>query len=100
MEGGYDAPVVPLELSDSDIREDLLYLARVVTTQANLSIMFRINVVESTILSRLRYILQMHPPISIGSMVGEDPQEFLDGVYMVLSTMRVTPREKAEFSSY
>ena len=42
----------------------------------------------------------MNPPISLGSKVGEDPQEFLDGVYKVLSAMGVTPRDKVELASY
>ena len=32
--------------------------------------------------------------------MGEDPQEFLDGVYKVLSAMGVTSREKEELASY
>ena len=70
------------------------------TTQVNLSMVFRINVVESIILSRLRDFLRMHPPISLGSMVGAYPQEFLDGVYKVLSAMRVISREKMKLASY
>ena len=42
----------------------------------------------------------MNPPISLGSKVGEDPQEFLDGVYKVLSAMGVTPMDKVELASY
>lgn len=32
--------------------------------------------------------------------MGEDPQEFLDGVCKVLSVMGVTSREKAKLASY
>ena len=32
--------------------------------------------------------------------MGEDPQEFLEGVYKVFISMRVTSREKAEFATY
>ena len=35
-----------------------------------------------------------------GSKVGEDPQKFLDGVYKVLSAMRVISREKMKLASY
>ena len=42
----------------------------------------------------------MNPPIFLGSKVGEDPQEFLDGLYNVLSVMGVTYREKVELASY
>ena len=42
----------------------------------------------------------MNPPIFLVSKVNEDPQEFLDGVYKVLSSMGVTSREKAELASY
>ena len=50
--------------------------------------------------SILRDFMRMNPPIFLGSKVGEDPQEFLDGVYKVLSAMGVTSREKAELDSY
>ena len=50
--------------------------------------------------SRLRDFVRMNPHVFLGSKVGEDPQEFLDGVYKVLSVMRVTSREKAELASY
>ena len=68
------------------------------TIQANLNMMPR--VVESTMISRLRDFVRINSPIFFGSKVGEDPQEFLDGVYKVLSAMRVTSREKEEFASY
>ena len=45
MEGGNE---YPSELSNRDIREALLALARVVTTQVNLSMVPRVNVEEST----------------------------------------------------
>ena len=60
----------------------------------------RVNVGDSTMTSRLRDFVRMNPHIILGSKVGEDPQEFLDGVYKVLSAMGVTPREKAELASY
>ena len=100
MEGGNDILMFPLELSNSDIRDALLYLVQAMTNQVNLSMVPRVNVVDNNMTSRLRDFVRLKPPIFLGSMVGEDPQEFLDGVYMVLSTMGVTHREKAEFSSY
>ena len=42
----------------------------------------------------------MNPPIFLGSKVGQDPEEFLDGLYKVLSVMGVTFREKAELALY
>ena len=42
----------------------------------------------------------MNPPLFLFSMVGEDLQEFLDGVYKVLSSMGVTSMEKAELPLY
>ena len=32
--------------------------------------------------------------------MGEDPQEFIDGLYNVLSAMGFTSREKTELASY
>ena len=87
VEGGNDVLVAPPELSNSDIKEALLALARVLTTQANFSKVPRVNVVPSTMTSRLRDFVRMNPPIFLGSKVGYDPQEFLDRVYMVLSVL-------------
>ena len=67
-----------LEMSNRDIREALITIARGVTMQANLNMMPR--VVESIMKSRLRDFLRMNPPIFLGSKVGEYPKEFLDGV--------------------
>ena len=44
--------------------------------------------------------MRTNPSIFIGSKVGEDTQEFVDGVYKVLSIMWVTSREKTELASY
>ena len=90
VDGGIEVP----EMSNRDIREDLIAIPRVVTMQDNLNIIPR--VVESTKISRLRDFVRMNPTIFLGSKVNEDPQEFLDGVYKVLSAMGVISRQKAE----
>ena len=41
----------------------------------------------------------MNPPIYFGSKVDEDPQDFLDKVYKILS-MQVSTTEKTEFIAY
>ena len=50
--------------------------------------------------SRMRDFVRINPPIFLSSKVGEDPQKFLAGVYMMLSVMGVTSREKTELDSY
>ena len=99
VEGGNDFSVVPPDLS-RDIREALLALERAVTTQANLNMVPRMNVVESSMTSRLRDFVRMNPPIFLVSKVGKDTQEFLNGVYKVLSLMEVTSREKEDLALY
>lgn len=47
-------------------------------------------------ISRLIHFVRMNPPILLVSKVGENPQEFSDGVYEVLSSMEVTSREKTK----
>ena len=69
--------MVPAQLSNRDIREALLDLARAITSQVNQSMVRRVNVEERTIKSRLRDFVRMNPPIFLVSMVGEDPKEFL-----------------------
>ena len=50
--------------------------------------------------ARLRDFVRMNSHIFLGSKVGENPQEFLDGVYKMLSAMGVTSSEKTYFASY
>ena len=50
--------------------------------------------------SSLMDFVRRNPPTFLASKVEEDPQEFLDGVYKVLSAMGVTSKEKAELDSY
>ena len=94
--GGNDVPVGPSEFTNSYIREVLLALARPLTTQGNFSIVPWMNVLERTMTSRLRDFVRMNPPIFFVSKMGVDPQEFLDGVYYVLSSMTFIYKEKAE----
>ena len=87
-------------MTNGEIRDAPLALTRAMTTHTNKGVEPRVNAMESIMTSILRYIVWMNTPIFLGSKVGEDPQEFLDGVYKVLSVMRVTSREKAELASY
>ena len=56
------------------------------------------TVVEKILTSRFTDFVRMNPPFFICSKVGEDPQEFLDCVYKVLSAMGITSWEKAELA--
>ena len=87
-------------MTNGEIREALLALARSLTTHVKRGIVRRVNVVESTMNSRLRDFVRINPSIILGSKLGEDPQEFLDGVYKMLNAMGVNSREKAELASY
>ena len=78
VEGGNEVPEVHPELTNREIREDLVTLDQAVTTQINLSIVPRVNVVERTITSRLIDFVRINPPIYFVSKVGEDPEEFVD----------------------
>ena len=69
-------------------------------TQVNRDVGPRENDLKSNMTSRLRDFVSMNPLFFLGSKVGEDPQEFLDGVDKVLSAMGVTSREKAKLASY
>ena len=70
------------------------------TTHVTRDIGPRVNALERTMTSRLRDFMTLNPPIFLGSKVGENPQEFLDGVYKVLSAMGVTSKDKTELASY
>ena len=57
------------------------------TTHVTRDVAPRVNALEITMTSRLRDFVRMNPPIFIGFKVGEDPQEFLDGLWKVLSAL-------------
>ena len=42
----------------------------------------------------------MNPPTFHGTKVDEDPQGFIDEVFKVVDTMRLTSREKAGLATY
>ena len=50
--------------------------------------------------SMLREFVIMNSPTFLGSKVEEDAQEFLDGVYKVLSAIRVASGGKAKLGSH
>ena len=79
--------MAPLEMTNREIREALLVLARTITTHVNKGIEHRLNAIDSTMNSRLRDFVKMNPPIFVVSRVSEDPQEFLYGVYKGLSSI-------------
>ena len=72
--------MVPPDMTYGEIIEALLDIARVLSTHVNKGMSPRVNVVESTMMSRLKDLLRMNPPTFLVSKVGEDTQEFLDGV--------------------
>ncbi|XP_015087016.1 uncharacterized protein LOC107030146 [Solanum pennellii] len=73
VEGGNDVPIVPPELSIRDIREALFSVAQAVTTQTNLSMVPMMNVIETTMTSRLRdFRYYMNTQRSAGRRVDEE----------------------------
>ena len=64
---GNEVPVVPPEMTNGEIIEALLALARAMTTHVNRGVEPRVNAMESTMTSRLRDFVRMNPPIFIGS---------------------------------
>ena len=76
------------------IREALLTLARALTTHLTRDIGPIMIDLESTMTSTLREFVRINPPIFLDSKVGEDPQMFLDDVYMFFCVIGVTSNEK------
>lgn len=72
-------------------------LTQAMTAQANKYVVVPINV--ATLASRVMNFTRMNPMKFHGSMVEEDPQEFIK-VYKVLMIMGVMSVEMAELNSY
>ena len=86
--------MVTQDSSNGDINDVLFALARSMTTQINNDIGPRVNALKSTMTSRLRDFSRINPRIFLGYKVGEDPQEFLHGVFKVLSVMGLHLRRR------
>ncbi|TMX04401.1 hypothetical protein EJD97_008987 [Solanum chilense] len=74
VEGGNGVAVLHSVLTNPEIRENLLALSHVVTTQANLSMMHSEYMVDRTMTSRLRYFMRLNPSIILGNKTGKEPQ--------------------------
>ena len=70
MEGqGNEVLKVPPEMNNKEIREALITLALALTTHVNMVIGPRVNIMERTMIFRLRDFVRMNPPIFFGSKV-------------------------------
>ena len=58
------------------------------------------NVVESTMTSRLIDFVRINIPIFVVSKVGDDPKEYIDEVYKIVHAMGMTSRENEELDLY
>ena len=76
VEGGNEVPEI-----------SLIAIAQAMTSQINLTMVPRLNVVEHNMTSRFRDFVRLNIPTFLGSKVDDDPQKFLDGVYKVLRAM-------------
>ena len=59
--------MVPPDMTNGEIKESLLTLARATMTQVNRDIGPRVNALESTMTSILRESVRINPPIFLGS---------------------------------
>lgn len=70
---GNEIPVVRPDMPNGEIREDLVSLARTMTTHVNRSVKPRFNAIESTMNSILRDFVRVNSLISLGYNLREDP---------------------------
>ena len=54
----------------------------------------------STLASRIKYFMRMNPPTFHGTNVDENPQGFINEVFMVVDPTGVTSREKSKLAAY
>ena len=87
--------MVSLLLTNGEISEAFFALARVITTHVTRGVEPRVDALGSNMNSMLGDYVRMNP-IFFGSKVRDNPQEFLDIVYKVLTALGVTSMEKAE----
>ena len=69
-----EVPVVPPNMTNEEIREDIFALARVIITHVTRGIDPREDALGSNMTSRLGDFVTMNPPIFLFSKGGENPQ--------------------------
>lgn len=74
--------------------------AQAMTAQANRQVIPRANQHIGTIPSYLRDFTRINPPTLYGSIVEEDPQDFIYETYKTLYAMGFTTCEKVELDTY
>lgn len=62
--------MVPPDRTNGEIREALLALALAMSTHVNSRVEPSVNVLRSTMISKLRGFMSMNPPIFLGSKLG------------------------------
>lgn len=87
---GNQLSVVHPVMTNEEIRKDFLTLAQAMMTQVNQDVGLMVNAIERTMDSILRDFVRMNALIFLGFKVGEDPQEFLDELYIIVNAMGVT----------
>ena len=94
-------PQVPMEegaMSNVEIRVTIHSLTQVLAIQVSRDTRVQVVPYGSTSTSRIRYFTRMNPPTFYVSKVEEDPQEFIDKVFMVLDAIGVSSQEKVELA--
>lgn len=87
-------------MTNGVISESLLALPGDMKTHMNWGVETKFNALKNTITSRLRDFVRINPHIFLSSKVGEEPQEFPDGVYKLLSYIWLISREKEELDLF
>lgn len=88
--------VKPVALPDREVREQIVQMVQAITTHAHDIIAqatsegaCRENPHASTMASRLRDLTRMNPPIYYHTKTNKDPNEFVDDIHKILSSMSV-----------
>ena len=66
--------MVPRDMTNGNIRDAIIDLARVMTAQVNMDVEPKVNAFESTMTYRMRDFFRVNPPFFPGSKGGRRPQ--------------------------
>ena len=91
--------VLNQEVSNSELRNTIHILAQSVANKKNQLVPVPANDNVGSFVVRVQNFVRMNLPNFLGSLIGEDPQNFIDDIKKIFEVMHLTGNDRVELQS-